>query len=252
MVTMVVATTTDPASLNPANTLLAMPGWHPGPPFQVHFSLQNPLIYFFISLCICKYVLCFEHAFCFFIVETKLSIFGLLGVFQELRERRSEDIATWQGHSGRGSLGPAMGGSHRRASPWSHFPQQTHCRIQPPRPHHSPDRWCLRLSLCLFRFSHFTKCANNAGAGVPHLKEGEIPPQGGKPGWAAPPNPRIGPWLRLLKNIAHSHNLVPEFEVTFFCSMHCHYDQEANSDCSSYLFYSAKKKKKTKKKAMNF
>jgi D-aminoacyl-tRNA deacylase len=55
----------------------------------------------------------------------------------------------------------------------------------------------------------------SSGAGVPHLREGEIPPQGGKPGWAAPPSPRIGPWLRLLKNIAHSHNLVPEFEVSF-------------------------------------
>lgn len=52
-------------------------------------------------------------------------------------------------------------------------------------------------------------------AGVPHLREGEIPPQGGKPGWAAPPNPRIGPWLRLLKSIASSHHLVPEFEVYF-------------------------------------
>lgn len=51
-------------------------------------------------------------------------------------------------------------------------------------------------------------------AGVPHLKEGDVPPQGGKPGWAALPSPRIGPWLRLLKNIAFSHNLVPEFEVS--------------------------------------
>ncbi|KAJ0094636.1 hypothetical protein Patl1_16636 [Pistacia atlantica] len=50
--------------------------------------------------------------------------------------------------------------------------------------------------------------------GVPHLREGEVTPQGGRPGWAAPPNPRIGPWLRLLKKIAQSHNLVPEFEIT--------------------------------------
>lgn len=49
--------------------------------------------------------------------------------------------------------------------------------------------------------------------GVPHLREGDVPPQGGKPGWAAPPDPRMGPWLRLLKKIAQSHNLVPEFEV---------------------------------------
>lgn len=52
--------------------------------------------------------------------------------------------------------------------------------------------------------------------GVPHLREGEVPPQGGLPGWAAPPCPRIGPWLRLLKKIAESHNLVPEFEVLCF------------------------------------
>lgn len=49
--------------------------------------------------------------------------------------------------------------------------------------------------------------------GVPHLREDEVPPAGGKPGWAAPPNTRMGPWLRLLKVIAESHNLTPEFEV---------------------------------------
>ena len=54
----------------------------------------------------------------------------------------------------------------------------------------------------------------NVCAGVPHLREGDVPPQGGKPGWAALPSPRIGPWLRLLKKIANSRNLVPEFEVS--------------------------------------
>lgn len=49
--------------------------------------------------------------------------------------------------------------------------------------------------------------------GVPHLTEGEQLPVGGKPAWAAPPNPRIGPWFRLLKSIADSQNLTPEFEV---------------------------------------
>lgn len=49
--------------------------------------------------------------------------------------------------------------------------------------------------------------------GVPHLKEDEIPPQGGTPGWAAIPNPRIGPWLRLMQKIAAEQGLVPEFEV---------------------------------------
>jgi D-aminoacyl-tRNA deacylase len=29
------------------------------------------------------------------------------------------------------------------------------------------------------------------------------------------PNPRIGPWIRLLKNIAQAHSLIPEFEVPY-------------------------------------
>lgn len=49
--------------------------------------------------------------------------------------------------------------------------------------------------------------------GVPHLREGDELPQGGKPGWAAPPNPRMASWLRRLKKMAESQNLVPEFEV---------------------------------------
>lgn len=55
--------------------------------------------------------------------------------------------------------------------------------------------------------------ASECNVGIPHLRDDEVPPQGGKPGWAALPDPRIGPWLRLLKKIAESHNLVPEFEV---------------------------------------
>lgn len=48
---------------------------------------------------------------------------------------------------------------------------------------------------------------------MPHLKEGDVPPQGGKPGWAAVPSPRMTAWLILLKKLAQSHNLIPEFEV---------------------------------------
>lgn len=68
---------------------------------------------------------------------------------------------------------------------------------------------------CLLIFFSVYECVLFWGEclGVPHLRQGEVPPQGGKPGWAAPPDPRIGPWLRLLKRIAESHNLVPEFEV---------------------------------------
>ncbi|XP_008382484.4 D-aminoacyl-tRNA deacylase-like [Malus domestica] len=50
--------------------------------------------------------------------------------------------------------------------------------------------------------------------GIPHLSEGEAGPQGGKPGWAAPPSPSIGPWLRHLRKLAQAHNMVPEFEIT--------------------------------------
>lgn len=35
MVTLMVATSIDPASINPANVLLAMPGWNSGPSFEV-------------------------------------------------------------------------------------------------------------------------------------------------------------------------------------------------------------------------
>ncbi|KAK6133977.1 hypothetical protein DH2020_032279 [Rehmannia glutinosa] len=55
---------------------------------------------------------------------------------------------------------------------------------------------------------------------VPHLKDGDVLPQGGRPGWAAPPSPRIGPWLMLLKKLAESHNLVPEFEITLEATHH--------------------------------
>lgn len=38
MVTLVVATTNDPASIGPASALLAMPGWQPGPFVQVSIT----------------------------------------------------------------------------------------------------------------------------------------------------------------------------------------------------------------------
>ncbi|CAL5445029.1 unnamed protein product [Camellia sinensis] len=63
--------------------------------------------------------------------------------------------------------------------------------------------------------------------GVPHLRQDKVPPAGGKPGWAAPPNRQIGPWLRLLKAIAESHNLIPDFEkVTLEAT---HHGPEINS-----------------------
>ncbi|TKW38442.1 hypothetical protein SEVIR_1G114500v4 [Setaria viridis] len=56
--------------------------------------------------------------------------------------------------------------------------------------------------------------------GVPHLRDDETPPQGGTPGWAAIPNPRIGPWLRLMQKIAAEQGLVPEFEITLEATHH--------------------------------
>ncbi|KAH0448910.1 hypothetical protein IEQ34_022710 [Dendrobium chrysotoxum] len=56
--------------------------------------------------------------------------------------------------------------------------------------------------------------------GVPHLSIGDTPPQGGRPAWAAPPNPRVGPWFRLLRKIAIDQGLIPEFEVTLEATHH--------------------------------
>ncbi|CAH1451328.1 unnamed protein product [Lactuca virosa] len=86
---------------------------------------------------------------------------------------------------------------------------------------HLDNRWeeatCEVVDEIIFLSKH-TAVTNrpaltNHPIGFPHLKEGHAPPQGGKPGWAAIPNPRMTPWLILLKKLAQSHNLVPEFEV---------------------------------------
>lgn len=56
MVTLVVATTTDPASYGPATALLAMPGWQPGPTFQVP---SPTLFYIYTRVCVNVYHACF-------------------------------------------------------------------------------------------------------------------------------------------------------------------------------------------------
>ncbi|WRX15554.1 D-aminoacyl-tRNA deacylase DtdA - like 1 [Theobroma cacao] len=145
MVTVIVATTTDPASINPATALLAMPGWLPGPSlFRDIISFTN------------RNVRLLQH---------NKSI-----VEEDDLDRRWEE-----------ATGEAV------------------------------DE--------VIFFSKHTAVSNRPALtvhpiGVPHLREGDVPPQGGRPGWTAPPDPRIGPWLRLLKIIAQSHNLVPEFEIT--------------------------------------
>ncbi|KAM7483097.1 hypothetical protein LguiB_007680 [Lonicera macranthoides] len=156
MVTLVVATTTDPASIGPASVLLAMPGWHPGPLLQDMSSFVN------------KEVRLLKHD----------------------RSIVSEDHLDKRWEAATGEV----------------------------------------VDEVIFLSKH-TAVSNRPALtvhpiGVPHLREGEVSLAGGKPGWAAPPNARIGPWLRLLKTIAESHNLIPEFEVTLEAT---HHGPEINS-----------------------
>lgn len=145
MVILIVATTIDPASINPANALLAMPGWKPGPSFQD---------------------------------DMKSFVNQEVRVLQHNKSIIAEDDLDQRWQEATGEV----------------------------------------VDEVIFLSKH-TAVSNRPALtvhpiGVPHLREGEPLPQGGRPGWAAPPNPRIGPWLRLLKKIALSHNLVPEFEIT--------------------------------------
>ncbi|KAK8703107.1 hypothetical protein V6N13_021436 [Hibiscus sabdariffa] len=156
MVTLVVATSADPASIGPASSLLAMPGWHPGPSLQGAASYTNK--------------------------EVRLIKLDKRLVVENHLDKR------WEEATGE-TVGDVVFLSKHVAS--SNRPALT---IHP--------------------------------IGTPHLREGEAMTAGGKPGWAAPPNPRIGPWFRLLKNIAYSHNLIPEFEVTLEAT---HHGPEINS-----------------------
>ncbi|KAI4379201.1 hypothetical protein MLD38_005528 [Melastoma candidum] len=145
MVTLVVATTIDPASINPANALLDMPGWTPSP-----HTIQGMRSY-------CN---------------------GPARLILHDNRIIDEDHLDVRWHQLSGE---------------------------------DVDE--------LIFLSRHTAVSNRPALtvhpiGVPHLREGDVPPQGGKPGWAAPPSPRIGPWLRSLKGLAESRNLVPEFEIT--------------------------------------
>ncbi|XP_028123444.1 D-aminoacyl-tRNA deacylase-like isoform X6 [Camellia sinensis] len=145
MVTLVVATTIDPASIGPASALLSMPGWYPGPLLQDMSSFTNRTVR---------------------LVKHDKSI-----VREDHLDKR------WEEATGEVVDEVIFLSKHTAAS---NRPALT---VHP--------------------------------IGVPHLRQDEVPPAGGKPGWAAPPNPRIGPWLRLLKAIAEAHNLTPEFELVW-------------------------------------
>ncbi|GMQ11014.1 hypothetical protein CsSME_00053794 [Camellia sinensis var. sinensis] len=145
MVTLVVATTIDPASIGPASALLSMPGWYPGPLLQDMSSFTNRTVR---------------------LLKHDKSI-----VREDHLDKR------WEEATGEVVDEVIFLSKHTAAS---NRPALT---VHP--------------------------------IGVPHLRQDEVPPAGGKPGWAAPPNPRIGPWLRLLKAIAEAHNLTPEFELVW-------------------------------------
>ncbi|KAL7091204.1 hypothetical protein ACP275_12G091300 [Erythranthe tilingii] len=152
MVTLVVATTADPASINPAKALLAMPGWQPGP--TIEGGIRS-----------------FKNGDSLRLLEQDSSII----------EEDDLDLR-WEAATGESVAELIFLSRHVAVS--------------------------TRPALTIHPI------------GVPHLRDGDVLPQGGKPGWAAPPCPRIGPWLMLLNKIARSHNLVPEFEITLEATHH--------------------------------
>lgn len=152
MVTLVVATTLDPASINPAKALLTMPGWHhPGPEFDGLRSFING-----------DKLRLLEHD------NSIIAEDDLDQRWEKATGETVDEIIFLSKHTAVSNL-PAL-------------------TVHP--------------------------------IGIPHLKEGDEVPQGGRPGWAAPPSPRIGQWLILLKKIAQSHNLIPEFEITLEATHH--------------------------------
>uniref|UniRef100_A0A803KVK0 D-aminoacyl-tRNA deacylase n=1 Tax=Chenopodium quinoa TaxID=63459 RepID=A0A803KVK0_CHEQI len=150
MVTLVVSTTIDPASIGPASALLAMPGWSPGPSFEGVRSYEN------------GEVRMLQHD------NSIVKEDNLDARWEELTHESVDNVIFLSKHTA-ATKRPAL-------------------TIHP--------------------------------IGVPHLKEGDVPPQGGRPGWAAPPDPRMGPWIRRLRSIAESRNLIPEFEITMEATHH--------------------------------
>ncbi|KAL3830591.1 hypothetical protein ACJIZ3_019393 [Penstemon smallii] len=146
MVTIVVATTADPASINPAKALLSMPDWHPGP------TLDGGIRSF-----------------------TNGGTVRLLELDSSIIKEDDLDLR------------------------WEFATGET-------------------VDELIFLSKHVA--VSSRPSLTIHPIDGDVLPQGGRPGWAAPPCPRIGPWLILLKKIAESHNLLPEFEITLEATHH--------------------------------
>ncbi|XP_002986689.2 D-aminoacyl-tRNA deacylase [Selaginella moellendorffii] len=152
MVTLLVATTTDPASINPASALLffAPNSWTQGRPLQgfKNFAMGNVRL---------------------------LQLTGSIVGEDNLDHR-------WESHSGEHVTEIIFMSKHAAVS------GKPSLTVHP--------------------------------IGVPHMLPSEKPLAGGKPGFASPPCPRIAPWLRLLKEVAVKHELVPEFEITLEATHH--------------------------------
>ncbi|KAL4588237.1 hypothetical protein LXL04_001119 [Taraxacum kok-saghyz] len=246
MVTLVVATTIDPASIESASALLAMPGWHP-----VHFSrftstsTSSSILFYFSDMAsfvnkevrllkmdnstvredhldkrwesatgevVNEVIFLSRH-----IAASKRPALTIhpIGIRLNLIYNRIMSIVTGFAQSatiyvlvvsypnvtGRGESyarsGVEKGQQNREADGryWYTVSERTEMSLPPLVPN----------------FRDLANC--DPVPRVPHLREDEVPPSGGKSGCAAPPNTRMGPWLRLLKIIAESHNLTPEFEA---------------------------------------
>ncbi|CAL9191161.1 unnamed protein product [Musa hybrid cultivar] len=152
MVTLVVATAADPASVGPASAFLAMPGWNPGPSIAIGMeSFANGSVR---------------------LLKHERSI-----VAEDDLDRR------WEAATG------------------------------------EPVDEVIFLSRHTAVSNRPALTVHPIGS-VPHIREGEPLPQGGRPCWAGPPNPRVGPWLRLMKKIAEANGLIPEFEITLEATHH--------------------------------
>ncbi|KAK8913728.1 D-aminoacyl-tRNA deacylase [Platanthera zijinensis] len=209
MVILVVATTNDPASIGPASAFLAMPGWTPGPfldvrelffCFPFHGASSPTPIRQFLRLSFCSlllFPLSQEGIASYANGEARLLKHENSIVAEDDLDRR------WQEATG------------EPVSEVIFLSRHTAVSNRPALTVH-PIGWIppiFVLRLVVICSSAWRNC-------VPHLTEGDVFPQGGKPAWAAPPNPRIGPWFRLLKKIAFDHGLVPEFEVTLEATHH--------------------------------
>ena len=102
---------------------------------------------------------------------------------------------------------PVLAGSYGRSRWWSYIFEQTHCCFKLPHTHSSSNRYSLHTLVDFFNFFFLILIIyfNHLFFIIWQERTSfESRYTSWSPGWAAPRNPRIGPWLRLLKKIALS------------------------------------------------